>query len=309
MTSHCSIAASLRLAVLLGAALIASGSAPAAPAHHAGQQPVTLIADPESDLRAHFTKATAALARDAYDEAIREAGIVVRGASETSQKQLLIAALGVRAGAAGAKGAVDSSLADWSRMLKLEPDHGVARMMRGSIHIMQKNWDGVVADFTKLIDDNSAPDASFAYASRALGYFGKSQYPPALRDLDRSISLGAKDPAFHLRCLIRGIAGRVGEALEDCNTALKAKPGNPEYLEARGFINLKAGNLDRAIADYNEALRINPKLANCLYGLGLARVRQERSPAIVFQGWTNIEKAKELSPDVAERFASWGVRP
>jgi hypothetical protein len=37
-------------------------------------------------------------------------------------------------------------------------------------------------------------------------------------------------------------------------------------LDNRGLANLKFGELDHSIADYNEALKINPRLATWLYG-------------------------------------------
>ena len=41
-----------------------------------------------------------------------------------------------------------------------------------------------------------------------------------------------------------------------------------------GSTYLKKGQWDSAIADYSSALRLNPKLATALYGLGLAKLKK-----------------------------------
>jgi tetratricopeptide (TPR) repeat protein len=42
-------------------------------------------------------------------------------------------------------------------------------------------------------------------------------------------------------------------------------------LEARGFVHLKLGQPDRAVADYDAALRVDPKSPRSFYGRGLAK--------------------------------------
>jgi tetratricopeptide (TPR) repeat protein len=44
-------------------------------------------------------------------------------------------------------------------------------------------------------------------------------------------------------------------------------------LEARALVYLKLGQLDKAIADYDAALKTNPELAGPLYGRGMAKLR------------------------------------
>ena len=46
-----------------------------------------------------------------------------------------------------------------------------------------------------------------------------------------------------------------------------------DALDSRGLAYLKKGQWDAAIADYNAALRLNPKLASSLYGRGLAKLK------------------------------------
>ena len=70
---------------------------------------------------------------------------------------------------------------------------------------------------------------------------------------------------------MRALAGQLDSALADCNESLRLRPSNARTLGSRGFVYLKSGRLDSAIADYDEALRLDPKNAYSLYGRGLAK--------------------------------------
>jgi tetratricopeptide (TPR) repeat protein len=57
---------------------------------------------------------------------------------------------------------------------------------------------------------------------------------------------------------------------------MRLKSGS--FFDSRGLVELRMGQYDRAIADYNEALKRAPKSAWSLYGRGLAR-RHMNDPA------------------------------
>ena len=62
--------------------------------------------------------------------------------------------------------------------------------------------------------------------------------------------------------------------------------------------------LANAIADYDAALKIEPKLAEALYGRGVARKRNGDSA----DGEADIAAAKAIKADAAEEFAQYGVQ-
>jgi hypothetical protein len=62
---------------------------------------------------------------------------------------------------------------------------------------------------------------------------------------------------------------------------------------------------DKAIADCDNALSRDPKLAGTLYVRGLAKRRRYH----VAGGDADIAAAMRSDPKVAERYAGYGVRP
>jgi tetratricopeptide (TPR) repeat protein len=61
--------------------------------------------------------------------------------------------------------------------------------------------------------------------------------------------------------------------------------------DSLAFTYLKLGDLDRALAEYNTALELNPKIAGSLYGRGITKLRK----GDVSAGKTDIEAAKKQS--------------
>jgi tetratricopeptide (TPR) repeat protein len=74
-------------------------------------------------------------------------------------------------------------------------------------------------------------------------------------------------------------------------------------LEARALVFLKLGQLDKAIADYDAALKTNPKLAGPLYGRGMAKLRT----GDLAGGDADTAAAKEINPRIADSFAAYNV--
>jgi hypothetical protein len=86
--------------------------------------------------------------------------------------------------------------------------------------------------------------------------------------------LNPKDvEAFNNRCWARTVIGDLQAALKDCNEALRLRPNFVDALDSRGLVNLKSGQTKNAIADFDAALKINPRLTSSLYGRGLAKKR------------------------------------
>lgn len=104
------------------------------------------------------------------------------------------------------------------------------------------------------------------------------------------------------RCWHRALAGRLVEALDDCDESLKLGR-SAEALDSRGLVLLKMKRFDEAQASYGEALALDPKLAYSLYGRALAREslgdRAGRD--------ADLAAARAADPKIDEAFARLGV--
>ncbi len=62
--------------------------------------------------------------------------------------------------------------------------------------------------------------------------------------------------------------------MRTCNEAVRLDPNVAAIVDSRAFTYLKMRQWDSAIADYDSALRHDPKMATSLYGRGLGRVNK-----------------------------------
>ena len=131
-------------------------------------------------------------------------------------------------------------------------------------------------------------------------------YESAVGNFDAVIRIHRLDDrSYHMRCWARAVIGReLRRALADCNEVLRLNPNNFHVFDARGFTNLKLGEFRRSIADYDTVLKFDPMRAASLYGRGVAK----RNIGDSVGADADIGAAKTIEPEIAERFARYGVK-
>ncbi len=163
--------------------------------------------------------------------------------------------------------------------------------------------DPTIKSLSAKIDAN--PDDVNALYRRGQVYASKGAYDLAIKDFNDTIRINPKDvEALNNRCWVRTVVGDLKAALKDCNEALRLRPSFVDALDSRGLVNLKAGMNKNAITDFDAALKINPRLTSSLYGRGLAKQRN----GSISEGNLDIANAKAMDPNIAQEFASYGVR-
>lgn len=165
----------------------------------------------------------------------------------------------------------------------------------------------VVDDGIRKLDEvlQTRTDVSELYKRGEL-YAKKADFSSALKDFDEVIRADPKHAvALNNRCWVRAILGEdLRSARKDCDDALRLKSDYADAFDSRGMVNLKTGSFREAIADYDRALDIDRKHASAFYGRGIAKLRSGNTAA----GKTDINAAKAIKSDIAEEFATYGIR-
>lgn len=156
-----------------------------------------------------------------------------------------------------------------------------------------------------LIPATSPEFRAQVLTTRAEAHSGKGDVELAIQDLDEAIRLQPQDPrVLNSLCYELAIIGRLELALASCNEALNLRPNDLYTLDSRGFTYLKLKQPERAINDYDAVLQQDLKIANSLYGRGLAHLMLGNND----QGNRDIAAAKAIRADIVDEFARYGVK-
>jgi tetratricopeptide (TPR) repeat protein len=127
------------------------------------------------------------------------------------------------------------AMTNYDKAVATRPDNMEFLYTRALANSRLLRLDAVIADLTVVIEN---PRRQGFYVSglinRSLAYMRKNNFPAAIADLDR---------------------------------ALAAEPGSPLALVRRGHVFEQAGQRDKAIADYRNALSVYAKMEEALEGL------------------------------------------
>jgi tetratricopeptide (TPR) repeat protein len=204
------------------------------------------------------------------------------------------------------------ALADLDHVLTLNQDFLRAYLPRAEIRFHQKNVDGALADLDAV--DRLAPkqaDLRFVLAER---YEAVDRFSQAIAQYDLWIQNHPDDSkrpmALGARCRASAIQNEdLAGGLADCNKALSiADKKNPNYghlFTNRGLLELRQANNEKAIADFDAALKTMPKNAYALYGRGVAKMRKNKTA----EAETDIAEAVKIAPSIAAPFKARGLAP
>jgi tetratricopeptide (TPR) repeat protein len=91
-----------------------------------------------------------------------------------------------------------------------------------------------------------------------------------------------------------GGKGENDRAIADHDQAIKLDPKNALAFNNRGNVYGTKGDNDRAIADYDQAIKLNPKYAAAFYNRGIAKKKK----ADLAGGDADIAQARQLQPGI-----------
>jgi tetratricopeptide (TPR) repeat protein len=131
---------------------------------------------------------------------------------------------------------LEEAVAEYTQALELVPEYEQARFYRGLVYTRLQQYEEAMADFEKVISTNSEYTNAYRLCAQTASEMG---------DLRKSVSCYDK--------------------------AIELAPGVAEFYANRGLANFSLREMHRAIADFDEALRITrSRLPQILFSRGFA---------------------------------------
>jgi tetratricopeptide (TPR) repeat protein/transglutaminase-like putative cysteine protease len=194
--------------------------------------------------------------------------------------------------------------ADIEKALQLDPESATARVALAQVQMAGGDYAAAAASLTTAMQKR--PDSPEMLASRGIAYDKAGQSALAQADFTRALALAKQPGELNNLCWTLATADvSLPSALDDCNTAVAKAPTLTAALDSRGFVLMRLGRYDQAIASYDSALKRNPVEIDSLYGRGICELRSGKKKP----GDADIKAATSLSYSVADEFAHYGVQP
>lgn len=200
---------------------------------------------------------------------------------------------------------------EFDAAVALAPTLAAPYQQRGEAQFAARNLTAARDDFEKCLEIalRDAPD----FAHTCLHGRGKVREAggspaEALADYDAAVAAQGANAAYrNSACWARGVLNRELEhALADCNEAVRLRPKNPAFLDSRALVKLRSGDFADAEADYSAAIRAaGNDFPHAQYGRGVARLRQQKET----EGRADITAASNADPTLPARFEKFGLAP
>jgi tetratricopeptide (TPR) repeat protein len=185
-------------------------------------------------------------------------------------RQALIRAFFNRAAAFRKKGEFQRAAADYGAVIELYPANVYAYYGRAYSYFYLGDFDRAIADSDRTIQLN--PRSWYAYYCRGIAHHKKKEYDQAIADYTRAIQLRHQSPSGDQKAVVNDKEGDLAPPLNADDRA--AISSGASVFQARGSAHLDKGDFDRAIADYDRAVQLNPRSWYAYYCRGVAHYRK-----------------------------------
>lgn len=177
---------------------------------------------------------------------------------------------------------------------------------QGVLHATNENWNEAEEFFSASIKLN--PFYEIAYKYRGITRYNLKNFIGANEDYDKYIELNPNDSeAYRLRGNIKGILCKHKDAIKDFTKAISVGKDDDERSMAyyyKGYTEYELEEDNKAILDFDEAIRLNPEYAYAFYSRGVCKLRlnQKVNALKDLQSAADLgaEEANELIKEVGE---------
>jgi Tfp pilus assembly protein PilF len=161
----------------------------------------------------------------------------------------------ITAGNKAQKGDYRGAIADYDRVLAINPQFGEVYFRRGIAYSLLKDWRGAEADFSRAI--SLKPGYSEVYLHRGTVRNNLSNWRGAKPDFDIALALNPNSSSAYVG---RGVAScelnDCKNGVQDYNRAIAMNPSYAEAYTGRGFAYYRSGNRQGAIDNYMAAAEL-----------------------------------------------------
>ena len=173
-----------------------------------------------------------------------------------------------RGGAYQAQGDLDHAMADFNKSIRVDPTYPSAYNNRGIAWYRRGDLNRAIADYDQAI--RLDPKYEYAYANRGAAWATKGDLDRAIADFAQAVRLGPKIPPPTTTAASLGNPRTTSTGRSRTSAKRSGSIRNMGSPTSTAAAPGTKGDFDRAIADFGQAIRLDPKDAQAYYNRGIA---------------------------------------
>ncbi len=179
--------------------------------------------------------------------------------------------------------------------IKRNRNDATAYVCRARAHLNRRNYRGALADLSRAI--KLRPDDKAMYVERSRAYFVRKDFKRSLADLDKAIVLSPDVLTLVERSNVHAMMKNLDGAVGDLDQALKLSPASTELHVMRGQLYFEFDEFVSAEESFNRAVQLAPNNAAARKGRGAARTKQSQL-ALAMADFQSALKINPRDPEV-----------
>jgi tetratricopeptide (TPR) repeat protein len=217
------------------------------------------------------------------------------------------------------KGETEKAMADYTRMIAVDPQNPDGWRRRGYLYSDLGEYDKAIADFSQCIPLSPEGYGSY-WSTRGIAYYDKGDLDAALADFNKAIESWSAPEYADWALLYRGLVwkkkGDLDKALEDFALAAAYEPRNHDAFYHAGYIWFMRQDYEKAIEYFSGALAVRNNSADYWLARGVCYWNKclkaktgfwDEGGEAINLAEDDFTKAIECSPDMAETYFNRGM--
>ena len=211
----------------------------------------------------------------------------------------------------GAKGEHAKAIADFTEAIRLDPAYADAIYVRGLAYEQTGDYDLALTDFEQVFQlepriiqgteweiaqEGVNRDIARLSVKRGVARYDRGELEHAVADFTRALSLAPDPITYFERGRTYCLLGRFREAIADLTEASRSNHPSDEFRFHvwlfRGISYRESGEYQRALDDFQTALRVNPQEARGY----VERAKCYRAAGDIEKALCDERKAQEFGP-------------
>jgi tetratricopeptide (TPR) repeat protein len=201
----------------------------------------------------------------------------------------------------------DAAMTDLDEVLRLDATQTEARLLRADLRIEHHDIEAAQADLRAL--DAELPPSAAQRARMGDIYAAMDQVAPAVKQYELWLvhhdSDGQQAQVLTRRCWLRTRLGvDLQAALKDCQRGISKDPDVAIYRSNLGWLYLRLGDSQSALAAFNKAIEMNARLGWAFFGRAVTEFGLKDTTSAE----RDLQTARRLRPGIDQAVRQAGFR-